>query len=737
MTRRLSRTTLRIIVTGLVLIAALALALFAGRRTGGLSATPLDDKEIAAVVAEIQAMVKTDESEVTRFVAREATPERIDALYRLPELTRLPKNIRENGLIFAGRGATSLSFDRPSDVVARVASWFPDEIARARGSKDQRLWRGDIHLWGPFENWDPEPAAFLALWNCTPQSAWLRPDRNPFERRLNDSIPLYPIAALQSSEQEFDFGFCVRNRNGYRSGRTMDELRANEEQLRAMAERITPVLVGKFSHFLAENRCHGTGPDDCVLVLRQWASLVPGDAGLAAAMQALEPDVAPDGPLPALRNPDAAWGDSVVDDGQDRFDQGLRRAAFLRAKLLSVLNAPQAWPSGSLATTLHQMTRLRQTFAVPFVHRWYQYELDYRNDPVNPWRVLPSTPAQAAQVRTAILEELGRLADGTDCEVFKQWFDHGARSLQSLHVVDRLADKRPLHCAAPDWEWLQQDNDDEARDTRDRYLALLGHLSGNDQDMLLTGFSAGGSRCFEGNPAPPAWLKDVCRTWISEPQAARRRLKHSGLTLNRQTAFRATPARPLPASVLAQHDGALAEQESWLASLAPDVAADAKDALRQIAAEFSRRQVWIYAARSWRHPRSEKSLIELQTGTTQQETEPAWPFGGQRYLLVVDPQSVTLAGIPGRFSYQYDEGEITNVSDLDRDGNLEVWLTGTFGECDGDDPQPGIDCAIETVHMGEIRDDALTYFADTRPAGESRKSAAAGRGLAGRRDRAR
>jgi len=42
-----------------------------------------------------------------------------------------------------------------------------------------------------------------------------------------------------------------------------------------------------------------------------------------------------------------------------------------------------------------------------------------------------------------------------------------------------------------------------------------------------------------------------------------------------------------------------------------------------------------------------------------------------------------------------------------------VWFSGTFGECDGEDSQRGDDCAIETLHMGEIRGDALSYFART------------------------
>lgn len=312
--------------------------------TGSPPASPLLGSELESVIQEIKAMIKTDTNQVPDFVVREATPARIDRLFRMPDVARLPRAIRENGLIFAGRGSTLLTFEKPSDVIAKVSSWFPNEVARARESKDSRFF-GYLHLWGPYENWDAEPAAFLSLWNCMPQNAWLKPGQNPFMRRLNDGIPLYPIAARQSSYEEFDFGYCVRERSGYRPGWTMEQHRINQAKVRQMGETAAPVLRDKFARFLESNRCRGTGPDDCVLVLRLWASLTPSDPGLATAFQALEDDVTPDGPLPELRNRNATWSESAPGDGQDRFDEGLRRAAFLRAKLLSVLNAPQAWKS--------------------------------------------------------------------------------------------------------------------------------------------------------------------------------------------------------------------------------------------------------------------------------------------------------------------------------------------------------------------------------------------------------
>lgn len=474
------------------------------------------------VILEIRRMIKTDTNDVPGFVVREATPDRIERLFRSPDLARLPRDIRENGLVFAGLGSSLLTFEKPSDVIAKVSSWFPAELARARGAKSPRFF-GHLHLWGPYENWGAEPTAFLSLWNCMPQNAWLRPDRNPFARRLDDGVPLYPIAARQSSYPEFDFGHCVRERSGLRPAWTEAELRRNQESVRIMADVATPVLAARFARFLERRRCSGTGPDDCVLVLRLWAGLAPSDARLAAAFQSLEADVAPDGPLPGLRNPDAGWSESRLDDGQQRFDLALRRAAFLRAKLQSVLGAAHAWPPQALATTLRQLSDLRQVFAVPYVHRWYQYELDYRNDPINPWRVVDSEPDATGRLRAAVMAELERLPQDTDCEVFEQWFDHAHASLRTEYVLGRLRGDgaRLPRCAAPDLAWLGRQETGEFRYVLYGYLALLEYLPAQVRDPLVSGLTEAGELCAGKKRASSSgWRARLCSRW--QPGAARR-----------------------------------------------------------------------------------------------------------------------------------------------------------------------------------------------------------------------
>lgn len=682
---------------------ALCVAATVCAASGEPAFTPLNPQELAAVVGEIDAMVKTDESQVHAFAVREATPARIDRLYRMPELLRLDKTQRENGLILAGHSPI-LRFEKPSDILAKVSAWFPGEIAAARAAGDNRFF-GHVDLWGPYPTWGEEQTAFLTLWNCMPQIAWLRPDDNPFMRRLNDGLPLMAIAARSSNE--LDFGHCVRERSGLRPAWSEAEIPVVRQEVRDMAGKAVPVLQRKFARFLNASRCEGSGPDDCVLILLLWASLTPADPDLASAVQALEADVSPTGPLPALQKPADPY-DAGTQEGEPRFDALLRKAAFMRAKLLSLLHAPDAWPSGALRGALHQLTRLQQTFVAEIDHRRSQYALEYYNEPINPWPVLASDAAGAPQVQAALMAELTGIGDDAPCAVFAPWFEHGGESLQTAYVLQRLTANRMPRCANPDWAWLQQGQSEQARQLRDAYLALPGHIdSGAEQDWLLSGLTDQGERCFDAKAlAAQDWLRNVCSAWISEPQTVQFSLEHSRLRLGDAEAFVAQPLEPPPTAAATQ-------AAAWLDKLAQDADATVGRRLRAIADDLDRRGATIYAATRWSHAGHATSLIELQLAMADPSSESAWPFTASRMLVLIAPHDAWLAGVPHRFAYQYDEGEITRVSDLDADGHLEVWLSGTFGECDGEDLRPGVDCAVETLHMGEIRGDALSYFANT------------------------
>ncbi|MEO7031907.1 MAG: hypothetical protein ABI351_13200, partial [Herbaspirillum sp.] len=189
----------------------------------------------------------------------------------------------------------------------------------------------------------------------------------------------------------------------------------------------------------------------------------------------------------------------------------------LRAKLLSVLEAPQNWPSNALANTFHQMSLLRRVFVGAYINRYYLYQIDYRNDPINPWRVIDATPETTESLQPAMMAELTGLSEDTDCEVFKQWFDHGGPALQTRYVLNELHrnDGRAPRCGVPDFGWLRHQESTDFRGVLYSYLALLEYLPTSTRSLLLAGLTDDGQLCLDKNKATSTgWLRKVCEESI-------------------------------------------------------------------------------------------------------------------------------------------------------------------------------------------------------------------------------
>lgn len=653
---------------------------------------PLTPEEQALVVAEIQRMIKAPESEVRRFVVKDVTPELIERAYATPSFLAEPRNVRENGLIFAGQGPL-LSFAKPSDVIGKLERWFPQEVAAARKDPRRNFFM-HLHLYGPFPGWEAEPASFLALWNCLPTMAWIRPNGDPFARRLADSLPLLPGGAIDSAIREYDFGFCVRERNGRLSARTEAEVPALVAEQQAIARQVVPYLRRFFASFLAANGCQGEGPDDCVVVLRAWAELDAADPALAAMLRKLEPTIAPDASLPPFHKALNEYGPGGQ-EGEPRTDAILRRGAFLRAKLQSVLAAPDAWAPGALGDMLEQLLRQRTMTAQAADHRWSVFALAYYNEPINPWGLVAEATQQQPAMRAAVTRELTRLTQsGSRCSEFEPWLEAGKPSLGAEFALPLWTKGQATPCVTPDWAWLR-DPAPAAAALRAGYLALLdvpGHPARREE--LLTTFSDQGSACFNREP-PPDWMQAICRAWIAEPQNA-------PLSLAAGAVVDAPFAAPPSAS---GEEPVGPAQTAWLEQLVDGLSAGARRQLRQIALDLERRKVRISTARMWSQARPPFAVLELRLDDEQQ---PA-------LILLLGNEDLTNVVVPARF--QAERQSVLRVSDLDGDGNVELWWGTSLRACqhDASDLQRDIDCSIDVADMGEVNDGVLTYFRRSAP----------------------
>jgi len=704
---RRAHATLSIAIAGAATL-VLVCPIQANAQTTSKLSPPLAPPEFDAVIHEIQQMVGTKENDVKDFVVREATPERIQRLYAMPELLKQRKVVRENGLIFAGQG-TLLSFDKPSDVINKVAGWFPEEVAAARQAPDQRFFT-HLHLYGPYASWQDEPAAFMAMWNCMPQLAWITPDADPFRRRLKiSSLSMWGIAATSSDSLEGDFGFCVRERSGHRAGWTPEARQANQQEVRGIGARVAAFLPGKFSRFLVREGCSGTGPDDCVMVLRLWASLTPADPELASALARLESLMQLDAPLPPLHKPSDQYG-AGGQEGEPRFDALLRRGAFLRAKLASVVRQPSAWPANALANTLHQMTVLQRTMTQAIDHRWYYYELGYYNALVNPWGPLGIYMAESPAIRNAVMAEINAIGgDDQNCSLHQAWLNTHP-DLLNLFVSQHLQDAPFTPCAKPDWSRIKAGTTAQAVELRGQYLKLLQRTpSDATRDEILSQLTSNGSDCFSAQGKPALnWQAGLCRTWVHEPQVTPLALQHSKLTLDKRHQF----LKLVNEAPRTGENGVIEpDQRAWLGTLTQGMHADAIASMQAYAGSLWQQHRVVRMATHWRHPGHSRSLIELELADND----------STRVDLILTPHGLQELTVPARLYWPQDRPDIVRVSDLDADGHLELWWSKPFDDCQGDssDLERNLDCSATgamSATMGEANRNGVTYFVDDRHA---------------------
>lgn len=685
------------------------------------------EQEIKALLIEFEAMHNTPDNRVSAFVPKVATPERVDRLFRMPEVGRLPRDLRVSGLIFAGQeGSTLMRFDKPSDVFAKANLWFPDEMASARKSDE----RPDIRLNGPFVNWALEAATFMAMWNCLPLETFTDPRANPFRNRPTKNMFL---SNKSRDGGETDFGQCVHMRSGNYGVRSNEVAAQLAKELPLMAGRVVPSLQSKFATFLQNNRCRGGGVDDCVLTLHLWASLTPGDVRLAQMLQSLEVDVALNAPLPALKAPADVY-ELPFEAGSDRFDAVWRRAAFLRAKLRSVLSGVSGWPPQALRETIWQMIALQKSLDSPYARRFDYADVDYRATAISPWQFLyedlrapktgryglppevlnwertPRDGATLRQVRTLVLEALPEIEKMGQCEYVKPWLTH---ELAEEYAFGRLVSDRdgiaPV-CVQPDWAWLKEGASEAAVFARTRYQEYLQKANTVKRDEVLSGLTNFGKECFDKKKSGASdWGRPLCDRWIHAPQAVWLKMKNSKLRLDRNRQF-----RQFVSHAPSESDGTRkTDQQVWLSTLAQGLPGRASDHLGAYAKALHDKEQQVESVNLWRHPGHSRALMEVHMAGGDCATD----------LLLLTPQGVHKVYVPPRISQRsVCHTDIVRVSDLDLDGRLEAWWAPEnwgatrFDSCAGDegDMRRNLDCTAidEPAEMAEIDGTALTYFVD-------------------------
>ncbi len=659
------------------------------------AATALDEREYLLVIAEVQRMVATDESEVPAFVVEHATPSRIERLFAMPERLQLSASLRSNALIFAGRGGDLLRFRKPSDVLARMQDWFPQEMAAARAEAVSPKAKG-ARLWGPFRNWDVEAAAFVVLWNCMPQQVWLQPDAGAFAGGSRQWRAI-------DNRGSFDVAQCVRLNVG--------EATASSP---VFPPRVRAVLVDRLAQHIEDHRCRLGGPDDCALVLHLLSAIAPGSDALATALHHVAVDFDAQQPLPAYRREWSDWQSSQLEDGAERFAAAQRRAAYLRARLLSLLHNPKAWPDDELVDSMRRSSELQQEFAAPFVRRWPQFEIEQRTLGIPPWPLIAVDGDQA--LPADLVRELDLLDEAQHCLAYRSWLDAigpAAAAGHGLLNLRRDPPRLPL-CQAPDWAWLRSSDEPQAATLRAAYVQLAGELAAPAlRDLIIGHLLQDGADCFrreEGDAIPKDWQQPLCARWVHEPSEVGPVLSNTGLRLDRAAQFTRLHLASIP-----QNPGD--DQRPLLLGLVAGLQPQARSQFEHHVQSLHDARVQVRDVKLWRHPAHSRAFVALQLGDGDLTL---------RYLLLT-PQAVQTIEVPPRLAPGAPGRVVARVSDLDADGQLELWWgADDLDYCVGDasDLARDLHCSAvaPSLRMGEIQHGRVTWFTadrdQTAPTGE-------------------
>ena len=579
-----------------------------------------------------------------------------------------------------------LHFDRPSEILEQ---W--QRLGLSNGLEVPPEMQPGIRIegiWVATNDWSDEAGAALALWQCLPSWAWGQ----------NAMPPLY--YALRSGRgwgvdqsAGTDFGSCVRKlreRAPYVAMAAPEFKTAYPDTERG--RRAAKVLLKKLPALIHDIGCTGTGPDDCVLLLEALASLRADHATLDPVLARIDPGFAPPANMATLvADPAAPWGSPRPTGAavpawasQETDEKLLKTWIYLGARVRAFaapMSSDDPLPKGEPAATIGRLFDV----AVALQHLeqvggpnypWVRDALD------DPWTTVERMAGMQPAWRDALMNRGDAAATAPGCAPLAGVADNKALTpppdfwlafaSRKLVTVGTGCGRTPVDVLA---RHLSGDADDPI-------LNQLAPLVGREDPARahLEILHAVASSC----PMKPDLLA-LC-AWLRDADIPAAKDGAKGLPLKPGQAWTELPRDRLAEGPAAQH---------------PEWGREIDRALARLPAGTQ----WALQ-REWIAPGGTAMAAWVNRSELPWEDPPGVALHARSLLLLVDARGTRIVNLPAGL----DEN-LSTLSDIDGDGNPELWSEADEGDCDGDDAERGVNCGIHRAWLsGEVFGTEIATF---------------------------
>ena len=653
---------------------------------------PMSNADYKAIIDDLQKVANTDDYGKYNYAPKAITTQSIRSLFNDPRISDESFDIRYASLMVAGK-AGALSFKKPSDILGLMKLVFPREIKTALVNyRTHKLQIPFGYVHGSFNDWNYESTAFIALWTCMPIGAWIDPSKDAVVYRGNGMQMLGIYNTNYNGTPYLGFAGCLTYVSSIAAGEeyrdftnTVEGRKKFEAKVNAYQKHIVRVVSDRFFAFLSKKQCTNTGPDDCLLNLMLWSEIAPEDKRIVDTIKNYESDI-------------VFLYSKIFNRNADR------TLAFIDSKLKSMTHAPELWSDDEVNNEIQRIIALTKNKSLnpDSESRKYFYDVWAKVEDLG-------VNLQRANIVTSNLLKL----EQSSCAIRGMFLnkDNPITNLFILNKYNRGINDEP--CASISWSNLVSQKGEIGDRVREMLTSLTNNTkSGKLRDYIVSNFVNEKGECvFSKNET--AWGYNFCIQHKPLPMLRSLISQDHTLDLTSKNKFHL-----FGFEVDANSQGEIINDKEhiFLEQLSKGASAKVILALKDFFSRIYDNGNVILSVNIWKHPNHSRALASIVTTGKDSDGHP----DPQSYLYVITPNELIPLEIPNRFynidgeDARYKMNSITEVSDIDNDGNLEIWFGYKNGECQKDesDLERDVQCILTAMNAGETDSGHLSSFKD-------------------------